>query len=56
VIYFMGAVVSHLRVRDFEGIGPAVFMLVFAAGALTRFAVHAVYQQKIESAKQRLGP
>jgi len=34
VIYFVGAVVSHLRVRDFNGIGPAVFMLMVAAGAL----------------------
>src|SRR5580765_7454694 len=28
VIYFVGAVVSHLRVRDFKGIGPAAFILV----------------------------
>jgi len=34
VIYFVGAVVSHLRVGDFKGIGPAVFMLMVAAGAL----------------------
>lgn len=34
VIYFMGAVVSHLRVRDIKGIGPAMFMLILAAGAL----------------------
>jgi len=34
VVYFVGAVVSHLRVRDFNGIGPAVFMLMVAAGAL----------------------
>lgn len=34
VIYFIGAVVSHLRVRDIKGIGPAVFMLIFAVGAL----------------------
>jgi len=34
VIYFVGAVVSHLRVHDFKGIGPAVFMLMVAAGAL----------------------
>jgi hypothetical protein len=26
--------VSHLRVGDFKGIGPATFMLVVAAGAL----------------------
>lgn len=34
VIYFLGAVVSHLRVRDVKGIGPAVFMLMLAVGAL----------------------
>jgi len=34
VIYFLGAVVSHLRVGDFKGIGSAAFMLVVAAGAL----------------------
>jgi hypothetical protein len=34
VLYFVGAVVSHLRVGDAKGIGPAVFMLVLAAGAL----------------------
>ena len=35
VVYFVGAVVSHLRVGDFKGIGSAAFMLVVAAGALT---------------------
>jgi hypothetical protein len=30
----MGAVVSHLRVGDFKGIGSAAFMLVVAAAAL----------------------
>jgi hypothetical protein len=34
VIYFVGASVSHLRVGDVKGIGPAAFMLVVAAGAL----------------------
>jgi DoxX-like family len=34
VIYFVGAVVSHLCVHDIKGIGPAVFMLMVAAGAL----------------------
>jgi hypothetical protein len=34
VIYFVGAVVSHLRVSDFNGIGSAAFMLVVAAAAL----------------------
>jgi len=34
VIYFVGAVVSHLRVGDVKGMGPAVFMLIAAGVAL----------------------
>ena len=34
VIYFVGASVSHLRVGDVKGIGPAAFMLLTAAAAL----------------------
>jgi hypothetical protein len=34
VLYFVGAVVSHLRASDLKGIGSAAFMLVVAAGAL----------------------
>jgi uncharacterized membrane protein YphA (DoxX/SURF4 family) len=34
LLYFVGAIASHLRVGDVKGIGPAVFMLVVAAGAL----------------------
>jgi uncharacterized membrane protein YphA (DoxX/SURF4 family) len=34
VLYFVGAVVSHVRVGDFKGIGSAGFMLLVAAGAL----------------------
>jgi uncharacterized membrane protein YphA (DoxX/SURF4 family) len=34
VLYFVGAIVSHLRVGDVKGIGPAAFMLAVAAGAL----------------------
>jgi hypothetical protein len=34
VLYFVGATVSHLRVGDVKGIGPAAFMLAVAAGAL----------------------
>jgi hypothetical protein len=34
VIYFVGAVVSHVRVGDIKGIGPAAFMLVLSAAAL----------------------
>ena len=34
VLYFLGAIVSHLRVDDVKGIGPAAFMLALAGGAL----------------------
>jgi hypothetical protein len=34
VMYFVGASVSHLRVGDVKGIGPAAFILVVAAAAL----------------------
>jgi hypothetical protein len=34
VLYFVGAVVSHLRAGDFKGIGSATFMLAVAAGTL----------------------
>ena len=34
VIYFVGATVSHVRVSDVKGIGPAAFMLVIAAAAV----------------------
>ena len=34
VLYFAGAIVSHLRADDFKRIGPAAFMLAVAAGAL----------------------
>ena len=34
VLYFVGAIVSHLRVGDFKCVGSAVFMLVLAAGVL----------------------
>jgi hypothetical protein len=34
VIYFVSACVSHLRVGDVKGIGPAAFILVLAAAAL----------------------
>ena len=34
VLYFVGAVASHLRVGDVKGIGPAAFMLAVAAAAL----------------------
>ncbi|HYK51604.1 MAG TPA: DoxX family protein [Terriglobales bacterium] len=34
VLYFVGATVSHLLVRDVKGIGPPTFMLVVAGAAL----------------------
>ena len=34
VVYFVGAIVSHLRVGDWKGIGPAAFMLIISATAL----------------------
>jgi hypothetical protein len=34
VIYFVGAVVAHLRVGDLKDIWPAVFMLMMAGAAL----------------------
>jgi hypothetical protein len=34
VLYFVGATVSHLRVGDVKGMGPAAFLLAVAAGAL----------------------
>ena len=34
VIYFVVATMSHVRVGDVKGIGPAAFMLVIAAAAL----------------------
>ena len=34
VVYFVGAIASHLRVGDVKGIGPAAFLLTMSAGAL----------------------
>jgi hypothetical protein len=34
VAYFVGAVVSHLRVGDVAGIGPAAFVLALVSSAL----------------------
>lgn len=35
VLYFLGAIVSHLRVGDVKGIGAAAFLCIFAVAALT---------------------
>src|ERR1051325_9300040 len=34
LIYFLGTVVSHLRVGDVKGIGPAAFLFTMSAAAL----------------------
>ena len=34
VIYFVGAIVAHLRVNDLKGLGPAIQMLCLAGAAL----------------------
>lgn len=44
VIYFVGAVVSHVRVGDFKGIGPAAMLLTMSAAALIlRLLVHHIF-------------
>jgi hypothetical protein len=41
VVYFVGAVVSHVRVGDVKGVGPAAFMLIISAAAFVlRFLSH----------------
>jgi len=39
ILYFVGAVLSHLRVGDAKGMGPAAFMFVAAMVALA-FRLH----------------
>jgi hypothetical protein len=34
ILYFLGAVLSHVRVGDFKGIGAAVFMLALSIAAV----------------------
>jgi hypothetical protein len=34
VVYFVGAIVSHVRVGDVKGIGPAALMLIISVAAL----------------------
>lgn len=44
VIYFVGAVVSHVCVGDFKGIGPAAMLLTMSAAALIlRLLVHHIF-------------
>lgn len=43
VIYFLGAVMSHLRVGDFKGIGPAAMLLTVSIAAVClRMLAHRV--------------
>ena len=35
VLYFAGAIVTHLRIGDVKGVGPATLLLFFAATVLT---------------------
>jgi len=34
VLYFLGALIAHVRVGDFKGLGPAAFMLFISAACL----------------------
>jgi hypothetical protein len=34
ILYFVGAIIAHLRVRDYYSIGPAAAFLLLAAAAL----------------------
>jgi hypothetical protein len=44
VIYFVGAVVSHLRVGDAKGTGPAAMLLTLSAAALClRIPLHKAF-------------
>ena len=44
VIYFAGAVISHVRVGDLKGIGPAAMLLTISAAALVlRVMAHHIF-------------
>ncbi len=44
VIYFVGAVISHVRVGDLKGIGPAAMLLTISAAALVlRVMAHHIF-------------
>lgn len=50
IIYFVGAILSHVRVGDFAGIWSAVLMLVIALAAwLTRIKAGAHVPKRISS-------
>lgn len=39
LLYFVGAVVAHVRVGDFKGLGPAAFLLMLAGACLVTRAL-----------------
>ena len=41
ILYFAGAIVSHLRVKDVKGMGPALLPLVLAIASLVLRALSA---------------
>lgn len=48
VIYFIGALVSHVRVGDFKGIGPAAMLLTVSAAALIlRTLAHHIFSHAL---------
>jgi uncharacterized membrane protein YphA (DoxX/SURF4 family) len=48
VIYFLGAVVSHVRVSDIRGIGPAAMLLTMSAAALIlRVLAHHIFSHAL---------
>lgn len=48
VIYFLGAIVSHVRVGDIRGIGPAAMLLTMSAGALIlRVLAHHIFSHAL---------
>jgi len=47
-IYFIGAVVSHVRVGDFKGIGPAAMLLTVSMAALIlRVLAHHIFSHAL---------
>jgi uncharacterized membrane protein YphA (DoxX/SURF4 family) len=48
VIYFLGAIVSHVRVGDIRGIGPAAMLLTMSAAALIlRVLAHHIFSHAL---------
>lgn len=40
ILYFLAAAVSHLRVQDLKGIGPATFLLALSAASFALRGLH----------------